>query len=103
VVDEVDGDRVGVQFREAAQSTARQYARRPDCRSRAGTRSVSQFERRCGPYPDPCVADADGVTVIPASRVTEVAEAARRRAADEQLTMTRLQEGHTTLELFGWQ
>jgi 4-hydroxy-4-methyl-2-oxoglutarate aldolase len=65
--------------------------------------SVLQFAGITVSIGDMVVADADGVAVIPASRVTEVAEAARQRAADERNTMTRLQEGRTTLELFGWQ
>jgi 4-hydroxy-4-methyl-2-oxoglutarate aldolase len=52
---------------------------------------------------DMVVADADGIAIVPAERVAEVVEAARRRAADEQHTMTCLQDGQTTLELFGWQ
>ena len=52
---------------------------------------------------DMVVADADGIAIIPAERVPEVVDAARRRAADEQHTMACLQDGQTTLELFGWQ
>jgi hypothetical protein len=32
-----------------------------------------------------------------------VLEASRKRAADEQVTMKRLTDGETTLEIFGWQ
>jgi 4-hydroxy-4-methyl-2-oxoglutarate aldolase len=52
---------------------------------------------------DIVVADADGVAIVPADRIAEIADAARRRAADEQHTMACLQDGQTTLELFGWQ
>jgi 4-hydroxy-4-methyl-2-oxoglutarate aldolase len=52
---------------------------------------------------DTVVADADGIAIVPAERVAEVVDAARRRAADEQHTMASLQDGKTTLELFGWQ
>ena len=52
---------------------------------------------------DLVVADADGIAIVPAERVAEVAGAARRRAAEEQHTMACLQDGQTTLELFGWQ
>lgn len=52
---------------------------------------------------DLVVADVDGIAIIEAERVLEVLEAARRRAADEDETMRRLNAGATTLEIFGWQ
>jgi len=52
---------------------------------------------------DLVVADADGIAIVPAEHVAEVVDAARRRAADEQHTMACLQDGQTTLEVFGWQ
>jgi 4-hydroxy-4-methyl-2-oxoglutarate aldolase len=52
---------------------------------------------------DIVVADADGVAIVPADRVAEITAAARQRAVDEQHTMACLQDGQTTLELFGWQ
>jgi 4-hydroxy-4-methyl-2-oxoglutarate aldolase len=48
------------------------------------------------------VADADGIVVIPAERIEEVAESSRNRLADEQRTMESLLGGRTTLDLFGW-
>ena len=52
---------------------------------------------------DLVVADVDGIAIVEAGRVEEVLEAARRRAADEDETMKRLNAGATTLEIFGWQ
>ncbi len=51
---------------------------------------------------DLVVADVDGVAIVEADRVRAVLEASRRRAADEQVTMKRLNAGETTLEIFGW-
>jgi 4-hydroxy-4-methyl-2-oxoglutarate aldolase len=51
---------------------------------------------------DLVIADVDGVAIVEAERVGEVIEAARRRAADEEETMARLNAGSTTLEIFGW-
>jgi 4-hydroxy-4-methyl-2-oxoglutarate aldolase len=52
---------------------------------------------------DLVVADFDGVAIVEAGRVSEVLEASRNRSADEKLTMKRLTDGQTTLEIFGWQ
>jgi 4-hydroxy-4-methyl-2-oxoglutarate aldolase len=52
---------------------------------------------------DLVVADFDGVAIVEAGRVSEVLAASRKRAADEQVTMKRLTDGETTLEIFGWQ
>ncbi len=51
---------------------------------------------------DLVVADFDGVAIVEAGGVSEVLEASRKRAADEQVTMKRLTDGETTLEIFGW-
>jgi 4-hydroxy-4-methyl-2-oxoglutarate aldolase len=47
------------------------------------------------------VADADGVTVVPAAAIEEVLGAARARADKESAMFSALREGHTTLELLG--
>jgi 4-hydroxy-4-methyl-2-oxoglutarate aldolase len=47
------------------------------------------------------VADADGVTVVPAARLDEVLEAGRARAAKEEGMFRELRSGRTTMELLG--
>ena len=47
------------------------------------------------------VADADGVTVVPAARLDGVLEAGRARAAKEQGMFRELRSGRTTMELLG--
>lgn len=47
------------------------------------------------------VADADGVTVVPAPRLGEVLEAGRARAAKEQGMFKELRAGRTTMDLLG--
>jgi 4-hydroxy-4-methyl-2-oxoglutarate aldolase len=50
---------------------------------------------------DVVVADADGVVVVRAERVTEVLEASRARVAKEDQVMARLRGGELTLDLLG--
>src|SRR5437588_666019 len=50
---------------------------------------------------DVVVADADGVVVVRAERLTEVLEASRARVAKEEHVMARLREGELTLDLLG--
>jgi 4-hydroxy-4-methyl-2-oxoglutarate aldolase len=47
------------------------------------------------------VADADGVTVVPAAWIDDVAGAGRTRAAKEQGMFTDLRSGRTTMDLLG--
>ena len=47
------------------------------------------------------VADADGVTVVPAGRLEEVIQAGRARAAKEEGMFRELRSGRTTMELLG--
>jgi len=64
--------------------------------------SVLEFAGQTIRSGDFVVADADGVAVIPMARVEEVLAASRKRVDAERHTMAQLQEGKTTLELFGW-
>ena len=50
---------------------------------------------------DVVVADADGVVVVRAERLTEVLEASRARVAKEDQVMARLRAGELTLDLLG--
>jgi 4-hydroxy-4-methyl-2-oxoglutarate aldolase len=47
------------------------------------------------------VGDADGVTIVPQSRIDEVLAAGRQRAAKEEHLFAQLKAGHTTLDLLG--
>ena len=47
------------------------------------------------------VGDADGVTIVPQSRINEVLAAGRARAAKEEHLFAQLKAGHTTLDLLG--
>lgn len=47
------------------------------------------------------VADADGVTVVPAARLDEVIQAGRARAAKEEGMFSQLRAGRTTMDLLG--
>lgn len=51
---------------------------------------------------DVIVADFDGVVVIPAKEVTDVAEAAEKRQAQEQRDLIRLGAGELTIDLYGF-
>jgi 4-hydroxy-4-methyl-2-oxoglutarate aldolase len=50
---------------------------------------------------DVVVADADGVVVVRAERLTEVVEASRARVAREDQVMAQLRNGELTLDLLG--
>ncbi|GAA0462208.1 4-carboxy-4-hydroxy-2-oxoadipate aldolase/oxaloacetate decarboxylase [Streptomyces olivaceiscleroticus] len=49
---------------------------------------------------DVVVADADGVVVVPAGRVAEVAEAARKREENEEVKRKRLAAGELGLDIY---
>jgi 4-hydroxy-4-methyl-2-oxoglutarate aldolase len=51
---------------------------------------------------DVVVADADGVVVLPAEAVGDVFQSALTRQATEAAYMTRLREGTTTMQLYGF-
>ncbi|MGI5466825.1 4-carboxy-4-hydroxy-2-oxoadipate aldolase/oxaloacetate decarboxylase [Streptomyces sp. CA-132043] len=50
---------------------------------------------------DAVVGDADGVVVVPAGRVAEVAEAARKREENEEAKRKRLAAGELGLDIYG--
>ena len=52
---------------------------------------------------DIIVGDCDGVVVVPRDRLDETISAALTREAKEANTMTKLREGKTTLEIYGWE
>lgn len=51
---------------------------------------------------DVVVADRDGVAILPYERYAEILEAARARAAKEEVFMERLRAGELTLDLYGF-
>lgn len=51
---------------------------------------------------DLIVGDSDGVVSIPRQRVAEVIDAASRREAQEAEILKRLQQGETSLAIYGW-
>lgn len=50
---------------------------------------------------DVVVADVDGVVVVPAGRVAEVADASRRREDNEESKRRRLAAGELGLDMYG--
>jgi 4-hydroxy-4-methyl-2-oxoglutarate aldolase len=53
-------------------------------------------------FGDLVVGDADGVVVVPLSRVSDVLEKAQERDRREAEVMERLRNGETTLQIYGW-
>jgi 4-hydroxy-4-methyl-2-oxoglutarate aldolase len=51
---------------------------------------------------DLVVGDADGVVCVPRARARTVLQAAQRRVRDEAKILERLQEGESTLDVYGW-
>jgi len=51
---------------------------------------------------DLVVGDADGVVCVPRARVHTVLQAAERRVQDEARILERLQQGESTLGVYGW-
>ena len=51
---------------------------------------------------DLVVGDADGVVCVPRARVRTVLQAAQRRVQDEAKILERLQQGESTLDVYGW-
>ena len=51
---------------------------------------------------DLIVGDSDGVVSVPRQRVAEVIDAASRREAQEAEILKRLQQGETSLAIYGW-
>jgi 4-hydroxy-4-methyl-2-oxoglutarate aldolase len=52
---------------------------------------------------DVVVGDRDGVVVVPADRLAEAISKAQAREDKEAQVMSRLRDGETTLEIYGWQ
>jgi 4-hydroxy-4-methyl-2-oxoglutarate aldolase len=51
---------------------------------------------------DLIVGDGDGVVCIPRARARDVLDASRKREAAEAAALKRLEDGETTLGIFGW-
>jgi 4-hydroxy-4-methyl-2-oxoglutarate aldolase len=52
---------------------------------------------------DVIVGDRDGVVIVPADRLAETITKAQAREDKEAQVMSRLRDGETTLEIYGWQ
>jgi len=51
---------------------------------------------------DLVMGDADGIVCVPRARVRTVLQAAERRVQDEAKIVERLQQGESTLDVYGW-